>query len=186
MPKPARTRAVPPATSLIEHAPFGMFRFAADGTILEANPAVARMLGHDGAAGLVGLALSRDVLADPADLPRMCAAFDRAAPEPVQCTWRRRDRTVMLVRTTGRRVPGTRGAVPRPRRAHLRPDHPLRARRPRALEQPRRRARARPRSRRDRRREPGAVPPPRPPGERPAALRRHRGAARPLRARGVP
>ncbi len=111
MPKPARTRADSSASSLIEYAPFGMFRIAADGAILEANPAVARMLGYERPADVAGLQLAGDLLGDSADLPRMLAAFDAAPPTPVQVTWRRRDRSLLLVVTTGRRVPLARGAV---------------------------------------------------------------------------
>ncbi len=103
MPKP-RTAAPSAAADLVAHAPFGMLRFAADGTILEANAALARLLGHDGPDALLGAHLGRDVLADPADLPRLCEALAAAPEGPVQSTWRRRDVSLVLVRVSGRPV----------------------------------------------------------------------------------
>ena len=111
MSEPAPTRAASFASSVVEHAPFGMFRIAADGAILEANPAVARLLGYERAADLLPLSLDADILADPGDLPRLRAAFDADPPEPFQTTWRRRDRSLLIVRTLGRRVAPARGAV---------------------------------------------------------------------------
>ncbi|MGD0485076.1 MAG: PAS domain S-box protein, partial [Gemmatimonadales bacterium] len=111
MPKPPRTRAASPASSLIERAPFGMFRISADGAVLEANPAFARMLGYERPADLVALHVGRDLLSDPAELPRMLAAFDAGTAAPEHVTWRRRDRSLLLVWTTGHRVPLSRGAV---------------------------------------------------------------------------
>jgi len=104
MPKTRHTPAPTAAADLLTHAPFGMLRVAGDGTILEANAAVGRLLGHDGPGDLRGCHLGRDVLADAADLPRLAAAFETAPGEPVQVTWRRRDLSLVVVQMTGRRV----------------------------------------------------------------------------------
>ena len=104
MPKPRAAPVRSAAADLVAHAPYGMFRVAADGTILEANPALARLLGHDGPEALLGRHLGRDVLADPADLPRLLEAFERSPGEPVQTTWRRRDVSLVIVRVRGRPV----------------------------------------------------------------------------------
>ena len=111
MRKPARSRAASVASSLVEYAPYGMLRIAADGAFLEANPAIALLLGYERAADLLALNLAGDVLADPGDLPRLRAAFDADPPEPFQTSWRRRDRSLLIVRIVGRRVARARGAV---------------------------------------------------------------------------
>jgi two-component system cell cycle sensor histidine kinase/response regulator CckA len=103
MPK-SRHRPVSAAADLVAHAPFGMLRVDPDGTILEANPAMARLVGIAKAADLVGRHLGRDLLADPGDLPRLLAAFAATPGVAERSACRHRDGTVVLVGISGRRL----------------------------------------------------------------------------------
>ena len=90
--------------SLVENAVFGIYRTDAAGRFVEANPALAAMLGYASAGELIGL----DILPfyqDPADRPRLISQYgstDRI--EGVEVRWKRRDGSPLVVRLTGRPV----------------------------------------------------------------------------------
>ena len=90
--------------SLVEHAVFGIYRTDAEGRFVEANQALATMLGYASAGDLIG----RDISAfyqDPAERPRLVsqyASIDRI--EGVDVRWKRRDGSPLVVRLTGRPI----------------------------------------------------------------------------------
>ena len=93
--------------SLVEGAPCGIFRADLDGgRFLEANPALAEMLGYERESDLVALN-PESVYADRAalsDMLRDCSQNGRIAGAEV--LWKRRNGTSITVRLSGRLVPG--------------------------------------------------------------------------------
>jgi PAS domain S-box-containing protein len=92
----------------VDDAPHGIFRATPDGRFLDANPALARMLGHADPRELVAVR-GADTLGDPA-LPERLAAAARQPLGPVECTWHRRDGGTVRVRLDLRPAGGADGA----------------------------------------------------------------------------
>jgi two-component system, cell cycle sensor histidine kinase and response regulator CckA len=84
---------------------YGVYRASADGAILMANPALAKMLGYDSERELKSLNLAVDVFAESEfsthlfDQPGRRKQFAR-----VETRWRRKDGTVITVEISGRPV----------------------------------------------------------------------------------
>src|SRR5207245_2024677 len=58
-------------STLVEQAPVGIYRSNPAGRFLSANRALACILGYDSPAELLGLDMTRDVYADPAERQRL-------------------------------------------------------------------------------------------------------------------
>jgi two-component system, cell cycle sensor histidine kinase and response regulator CckA len=91
--------------SLVEHAPYGIYRAEADDDhFLAVNPALMHMLGYQHEHELLRLSISNDVYADPADreahleLSRQQRHF-----QGVEVAWKRKDGAPLFVRLSGRR-----------------------------------------------------------------------------------
>lgn len=114
--RPARPRSRCDWASLIEGAPYGVFRSrAGQRGFLDVNPALVRMLGYESKAELLAADLARDVYADP---QARTAAIDAVLNGPganfqTEVQWRRKDGTALQVVLHGRRLrqPGTAGAM---------------------------------------------------------------------------
>jgi PAS domain S-box-containing protein len=80
-------------TTLVQHAPIGIYRSSPDGGFLAVNAALVRMLGHDSAADVLALDLARDVYADPAERDRLLArdSYTEHEYDEVEATWKRKD-----------------------------------------------------------------------------------------------
>ena len=89
----------------------GVFRASSEGRFVEANPALARMLGRAHESELYDLTMARDVFVDPSDCERMRARLARGAVERVSTRWKRSDGTCLTVRLSVRAVVGDDGAV---------------------------------------------------------------------------
>ncbi len=98
----ARSHSEARLRTLVERAAFGIYTATADGRFIDANPALARMLGHDSVDDLLRTPLG-DLYADPADRARL---LDRMVsgtlPDWVEVEWRRRDGTAITVRLSAR------------------------------------------------------------------------------------
>ena len=92
--------------SLVRNAVHGILHTARDGTIVQANPALASMLGFASDADL----LSRNITefyVDAADHQRFASlADDDGRVRPVEVQWRRRDGKAFWVRLSGRALDG--------------------------------------------------------------------------------
>ncbi|MFI5245353.1 MAG: PAS domain S-box protein, partial [Gemmatimonadales bacterium] len=91
--------------SLIQGAAFGIYRTTIDGTILDANPALASLLGYDSVEELMALNMSA-VYRSPADRAELIERHRRqsiSAPG-VDVDWKRKDGTPIVVRITARVV----------------------------------------------------------------------------------
>jgi nitrogen fixation negative regulator NifL len=87
--------------ALVDNAPVGIFRSKADGTLLAVNPALATMLGYDSNAELLTRNLA-EVYRSPAERVQAIECRRRGLFENFDVEWKRKDGTVMTVRTTGR------------------------------------------------------------------------------------
>jgi two-component system, cell cycle sensor histidine kinase and response regulator CckA len=91
--------------SLVENAPFGICRSApTEDRFLNANPALARILGFPSEHELLSLRLSQDVYLRPQDRRALLDAVAKSSPFEVVTDWKRSDGTPIKVRITGRRV----------------------------------------------------------------------------------
>jgi PAS domain S-box-containing protein len=89
---------------LVHRVHVGVFRASADGQLLEANPALVRMLGYACESDLLGLQLQRDLFADAAEGERFCQKLTRAPINRVSTRWKRRDGTSVTVRVSVREI----------------------------------------------------------------------------------
>jgi len=97
--------------NLVEHAPYGIYRSTPEGRFVTVNPALARMLGYERPAEVLGLDLARDVYADPTERSRLVARHSHADFRGVETWWKRRDGTPLLVRISGHPVEGPNGQL---------------------------------------------------------------------------
>jgi two-component system cell cycle sensor histidine kinase/response regulator CckA len=91
--------------SIIEAAPYGVYRVDRNGFIAMVNSACVAMLGYQTAEELVGLNTAIDVYVNPIDQLR---AADYASGGPsvgFETTWKRKDGKLIMVRLGGRRLP---------------------------------------------------------------------------------
>lgn len=96
--------------ALVYDVPYGVFRTSAEGKILEANPALVRILGYDTEEELLALDLARDVYRDPVDREELLAAGGDYL-NGVELDVKRKDGTPLTVRISGRTVHDEQGAV---------------------------------------------------------------------------
>src|SRR5262249_48869000 len=96
--------------SLIQGAAYGIYRTTMPGKILDANPALADMLGYDSVEELMALNMT-DVYVNPSDRTALIARYLEAGSETVSTdvNWRRKDGSSINVRITAR-VVGFEGA----------------------------------------------------------------------------
>jgi len=84
---------------LVEHAVHGIFRISPDGTFLDPNPALLRILGCDSAEDLKPPALVRDIFRYPAHYAEcMAACREKGQIHSAETEWRRRDGGSVVVR----------------------------------------------------------------------------------------
>jgi PAS domain S-box-containing protein len=98
--------------SLVEGAPYGIFRSSPEGRFLVANPAMVRILGYDSEKELLSLDLAKDLYASPADRQRVLdlyTQFDHQRDVEVVC--KRKDGRPIVVRTSGRRIRNEQGST---------------------------------------------------------------------------
>jgi len=89
--------------SLIQDAAYGIYRTTMDGSILDANPALARMLGYDSAEELMARNMI-EAYYSPADRAALVARFGPQGSGAADVTWKRKDGTPLIVRLTARVV----------------------------------------------------------------------------------
>jgi PAS domain S-box-containing protein len=91
--------------SLIQGAAYGIYRTTMDGTILDANPALAALLGYDSAEELMALNMSA-VYRKPSERAQIIERHrrDSVAVAGLDVNWKRKDGTPIVVRITARVV----------------------------------------------------------------------------------
>jgi two-component system cell cycle sensor histidine kinase/response regulator CckA len=88
--------------SVIENAPYGIYRAQASGKLLLANPELQKMLGYESQAELLELNLTADVYVDPLEHQRVNELFaNQKEFTDVQVDWKRKGGTPIKARLTG-------------------------------------------------------------------------------------
>jgi PAS domain S-box-containing protein len=93
--------------SLVEGAPYGIYRSSLEGRFLAVNPAMVAMLGYGSASELLAVDIARDVFQDPEARARVLGPF--AETGRVELELKRKDGTPITVRVSGRPLRDERG-----------------------------------------------------------------------------
>lgn len=93
--------------SVVENAPYGIYRASTHGDLLRVNPALQRMLGYTQPGELLGLRLDTAVFRNAGDFERLVALLaDNGEFKDVELDWLRKDGSPLTVRCSGRRLGG--------------------------------------------------------------------------------
>jgi two-component system cell cycle sensor histidine kinase/response regulator CckA len=100
-------------STLVEHAPVGIYRSTPAGRFLSANLALARILGYDSLGEILGLDMTRDVYADPSERQRLLDrdSYTDREYDDVETTWKRKDGHRLTVQLSVRAVRDAAGTV---------------------------------------------------------------------------
>ncbi|HET6840690.1 MAG TPA: response regulator [Candidatus Angelobacter sp.] len=91
--------------SIIEGAPYGIYRASRDGDILMANPALVAMLGYQHEEELLRLNTARDIFCSSEERARSLARIQSNYGK-LEVAWRKKDGREITVRLAGRRLSG--------------------------------------------------------------------------------
>ncbi len=100
-------------SSLIEHAPYGIYRATTDGRLLQVNQALTKMLGYETSEQLLQRDLAMDIFRDPGEYERLTDLLD-GSPEikDAEAEWKRKDGTYITVRFSCRLIDNRNGLPP--------------------------------------------------------------------------
>jgi PAS domain S-box-containing protein len=93
--------------SLFAQVHYGIYRATMEGRILDANPALARMLGYESTEELLQLDITRDVYADSAEPDRLLNELRMEGRQVCETGWRRKDGRLITVRLSAIASPRT-------------------------------------------------------------------------------
>jgi two-component system cell cycle sensor histidine kinase/response regulator CckA len=98
--------------SVVEDAPYGIYRASSAGLFLQMNPALQNMLGYDSRAELSTRNLRSDIFRHPAEYERLIVLLTRTKEiKDAEMEWKRRDGTPITVRCSGRCINEVNGDV---------------------------------------------------------------------------
>jgi PAS domain S-box-containing protein len=97
--------------SLVELAPYGIYRATRDGRLLMVNSALVKMLGYDTAEEVLRLDLQTQIYADPTERERILKRVQGARGSRAETTWTRKDGSTISVRLAGRVIYDDRNEV---------------------------------------------------------------------------
>ena len=110
--KEALLRSEVDLRSLVENAPYGIYRATLDGQLLQVNRALIEMLGYESEEELMGTNLSTDIYREPAERLRLVEKYHiHESFEGVEVDWKRKDGTTTTVRLSGRPVRDDAGSI---------------------------------------------------------------------------
>ena len=90
---------------LFDKATLGIYRGTQEGRILDANPALVKMLGYASKDELLGVLLPKDIYCKPEDRENFLRILRSAgSAENIAVQWKRKDGRVLTVRLSGRSV----------------------------------------------------------------------------------
>ncbi len=89
--------------SLVQGAPYGIYRVNGEGCLLDVNPALMEMLGYSSEAELLAVNMDVEVSRDPGERARMIQNHPERI-EGAEVGWKRKDGTAITVRLSGRLV----------------------------------------------------------------------------------
>jgi len=92
--------------SVVENAPYGIYRAHASGKFLRVNPALQKMLGYATQEELSRANLATDIYRDPQEHRRANERFAGTTGFDVDVEWKRKDGTPLKARCSGRLIDG--------------------------------------------------------------------------------
>ena len=91
--------------SVVEDAPYGIYRASAAGRFLQVNPALQTMLGYESRKELLEKDLANDIFQHAGEYHRLTDFLTRAEEiKDVEMEWKRKDGAPITVRCSGRRI----------------------------------------------------------------------------------
>ncbi len=91
--------------SIVQGAPYGIYRTTADGRIVMANPALVAMLGYQSESEVLRLNVISDIYTDARARQQILSSDpDASSFQHGEVTWRRKDGRPIIVRLAGRRL----------------------------------------------------------------------------------
>ena len=91
--------------SLVEDAPYGIYRASVTGRLLQVNPALRKMLGYEQEQDLLRKDLATDVFLHSGEYQRLAEHLtDTEEVKDVEMEWKMQDETPITVRCSGRRI----------------------------------------------------------------------------------
>src|SRR6185437_168340 len=98
--------------SMMEDAPYGIYRATPEGKLLLVNPSLQKMLGYESGDGLLKTRLETDVFRNPGEYQRMKEALAAGNElKDVEWEWNRSDGTSITVRCSGHAARDPRSAL---------------------------------------------------------------------------
>ena len=98
--------------SVVEDAPYGIYRSSIAGRFLQVNPALQKMLGYELAEELLAKNLPTEVFRHSGEYDRLIELLIRTEEiKDIEMEWNRKDSTPITVRCCGRRVNDENGAA---------------------------------------------------------------------------
>ncbi|HEX4075366.1 MAG TPA: response regulator [Candidatus Acidoferrales bacterium] len=86
---------------LVNNSTYGIYWVSPEGRLLDANPALARMLGYDSVDQLLTIGNSRELYANPEDREKVHQEYLRADHVHATVEWKRKDSKPITVRLNG-------------------------------------------------------------------------------------
>jgi diguanylate cyclase (GGDEF)-like protein/PAS domain S-box-containing protein len=91
---------------------YGICRSGLDGSFLEVNEAMIRMLGYESKEEVLVLGLVREIIQEPLRRAQLLGySGENAQVDPIEMEWRRKDQTNLKVRLSGREVLSEQGEL---------------------------------------------------------------------------
>ena len=97
-----RKRAEADFRSVVEDAPYGIYRASITGRFLQVNPALQKMLGYDQEQELLGKDLAKDIFRHNGEYQRLTELLNRSKEiKDIEMEWNKQDGTSITVRCSG-------------------------------------------------------------------------------------
>jgi len=97
--------------SVVEDAPYGIYRASTGGRFLQVNPALQKMLSYEVAEELLRKDLASDIFRHTGEYQRLTEALTGTEEvKDIELEWKRQDGTPITVRCSGRRINDENGA----------------------------------------------------------------------------
>ena len=91
--------------SVVEDAPYGIYRASIRGRFIHVNPALRKMLGYEREQELLGKDLATDIFQHKDEYERVTEVLTRTEEiKDLEMEWKRQDATPITVRCSGRRI----------------------------------------------------------------------------------
>src|SRR5438105_2507942 len=96
--------------SMVEDAPYGIYRASVTGRLLQVNPALRKMLGYEQEQDLLRKDLATDVFVHHGEYQRLTEHLTRTEEvKDIEMEWKKQDETPIIVRCSGRHIDDEQG-----------------------------------------------------------------------------